>query len=118
MTSFSLRVRNVKNRDQFSALFESIEELDLNRYVFDTGAYYNDQKEAIFKCWEAQEWKSYNEQMIILSEKYPKLTFELTCQNEDAFWRIYYKDGINEQCNGEVLFERPIKIEWEALSAF
>ena len=48
--------------------------------------------------------------MIILSEAFPKLTFELTCQEMETFWREYYKDGDYEECVGEVIFEHPRRI--------
>ena len=118
MMNYSLVVRNVRNLEQFHKLDESLEEFDLYRYVFDTGAYYQKEKEAIFSTWEEQEWENYNGQMIILSEKYPKMTFELTVQIQDTFRKIYYKDGATEICIGEVIFEKPKKIEWDALLAF
>jgi len=118
MKNYSLVVRNVKNLEEFQKLSDSIEELDLYRYVFDTGAYYKKEKEAIFCCWEQQEWRNYEGQMIILSEKYPKMTFELTCEEQQTFWRIYFKDGTTETCIGSVVFEKPKKIEWDSLSVF
>ncbi len=118
MTNYSLVVRNVKNLEDFESLDAALEEFDLYRYVFDTGAYYHKEKEAIFSCWEAQEWQKYDGQMIVLSEKFPKMTFELTCQCGDSFWRVYYKDGAKEQCSGDVVFEKPRKIAWDALLAF
>lgn len=118
MNNFSLVVRNIKNLNEFQKLSDSVKELDLERYVFDVGAYYSKEKEAIFSCWESQEWREYNGQMIVLSEKHPKMTFELTIQHEDTFWRIYYKDGSTETCNGEVIFEQPVKIKWDELLAF
>lgn len=118
MRNYSLIIRNVKNVEQFQRLSEGLEEFDLQRYVFDTGTYFKKEKEAVFSCWEPQEWKNYRGQMIILSEKYPKMTFELTCQEEDVFWREYFKDGGTEQCIGEVVFEKPKRIEWDTLLAF
>lgn len=118
MRNYSLVVRNVKTLEEFQALSDTLDEFDLKRYVFDSGGYYQKDKEAIFNCWEAQEWKMHHGQMIILSEKYPKMTFELTCQQEDAFVRIYYKDGDAETCYGEVIFEKPRKIKWDTLLAF
>lgn len=118
MTNYSLEVRNVKDLNEYKNLSESIEEFDLYRYVFDTGAYYKKYKEAVFKCWEAQKWEHYEGQMIILSEKYPQMTFELTCQQNERFWRIYFKDGATELCIGEVTFETPRKIAWDDLDCF
>ena len=118
MINYSLAVRNVKNLDQYQLLSDALEELDLERYVFDDGAFFSKEKEAIFSTWEEQNWSNHHSQMIILSEKFPKMTFELTMQERDCFNRIYYKDGSFENCIGEVLFERPKKIEWDALLAF
>ena len=118
MKNYSLAVRGVENVDEFQRLSDSIDEFDLTRYVFDTGAFFQKEHEAIFSTWEAQEWCSHEGQMLILSEKYPKLTFELTCQEEDNFWRVYYKDGQTEECVGCVVFEQPKNIQWDSLLAF
>ena len=118
MTNYSLVVRNVKNMEQYELLSSAIEEFDLEKYVFDTGAYFSKEKEAIFSTWEEQSWPSHHGQMIIISEKFPKMTFELTMQEGDCFSKTYYKDGSFENCIGEVIFEQPKKIEWDKLLAF
>jgi len=118
MMNYSLTVRNVANINDFQVLSERLEEFDLTRYVFDTGAYFKKQKEAIFKTWEEQEWQNYNDCMIMLSEKLPEMTFELTVQMGEQFWKIYYKDGIAETCFGTVIFETPKKIAWDSLLVF
>ena len=56
--------------------------------------------------------------MTIISEKYPNMIFELTCQEEDTFWREYYQDGQKEICFGEVIFEKPRKLDWDKLLVF
>ena len=112
MTNFSLEVQNVKSEKEFKELFETLNEFDLYRYVFDTGSYYKNDKEAVFKSWEEQKWEHYEGQMIIISEKFPNMTFELTCRDCERFWRIYFKDGITELCIGDVIFERPNQIKW------
>lgn len=116
--NYSLTVRNVKNHDKFEDLYAALSEFDLVRYVFDTGAYFKKEKEAIFTSWEEQEWKSHDGQMIILSEKFPEMTFELTTQLADAFWKTYYKDGMTETCIGDIVYEAPKKIKWDTLLAF
>lgn len=118
MINYSLVVRNVENAGQFESLSAALEEFDLERYVFDTGAYFSKEKEAIFSTWEEQNWLEHHGLMIIISEKFPKMTFELTMQENDCFDKYYYKDGEFERCMGEVIYERPKKIEWDALLAF
>ena len=118
MTSYTLAVRGVKNLSEYQDLSESTEEFDLQKYVFDTGAYYEKEHEAIFSSWEPQEWRSHDSHMTIISEKYPNMIFELTCQEEDTFWREYYQDGQKETCFGEVIFEKPRKLDWDKLLVF
>jgi len=118
MKNYSLVVRNVKNLGKFHNLSDALEEFDLYRYVFDTGAYYSKEHEAVFCSWEQQEWTAYEGHMIILSEKFPQMVFELTCQENDVFWKEYFKDGKTETCYGEVIFESPKTIEWDSLLAF
>jgi len=112
MINYSLTVQNVKNQGKFDSLFSTIKEFDLYRYVFDEGTYFEKEKEAVFKSWEAQGWERHKGTMIIISEKYPEMIFELTCHDEDNFWRLYLKDGATEFCLGEVIFERPRKFAW------
>lgn len=118
MTNYSLVVRNIEDYNEFQKLTDGLKEFDLCHYVFGDGEYFIKEKEAIFCAWEEQKWNSYNGQMIILSEKYPKMTFELTCNEGLDFWRVYYKDGKAETCVGDVVFERPQNIVWDALLAF
>ena len=118
MRNYSLVVRNVRCHSQYLLLSSAIEEFDLEKYVFDTGAYFSKENEAIFSTWEEQNWTNYHSQMIILSERFPKMTFELTVQDGDCFSRTYYKDGTFEVCIGEVIYERPKEIEWDKLLTF
>lgn len=118
MINFSLVVRNVKDYQDFEKLHSVLSEYDLINYVFDEGAYFEKEKEAIFVSWEEENWEAYNGQMITISEKLKKMTFELTCQYENQFWRVYYKDGQTETCAGDVVFERPRKISWDSLLVF
>ena len=118
MTRFILDVRNVKTQDAYDTLCKKIEEFDLFKYVFDESCYFENYKEAYFSDWEPQAWRNCDSQMIILSENFPEMTFELTCEQDGTFWREYYKDGDCEQCFGEIIFERPRRIKWEELVPF
>lgn len=112
MTSFSLRVQNIKNLDKFLCLQQTLSEYDLICYVFNDGVYDKDEHEAQYNLWEEQKWHNGNGVMIKISELFPEMIFELTCNNKGNFWRIYYKDGETETCSGDVVFERPRKIKW------
>ena len=118
MTNFSLEVRNVKNQNKYDKLCEAIKEFDLYKYVFDESCYSESSKEAYFSSYEPQTWNSCTGHMIILSEKFPEMIFELTCEQNGTFWREYYKDGEFEICYGEIIFERPRKFKWEELAPF
>ena len=118
MTDFSLVVRNVKDFEEFEKLNKVLDQEDLFRYVFDEGKYYKKEKEAIYDSWEEQKWLYYEGEMIIVSEKFPDMTFELTCQDKERFWRVYFKDGQTELCIGEITFEKPKQIVWDQLLTF
>ena len=118
MTNFTLEVRNVKTRDRYDKLCEAVKEFDLYKYVFDESCYFENSKGAYFSPYEPQSWNNSDGQMIILSEKFPEMIFELTCEQNGTFWREYYKDGEFEICYGEIIFERPRKIKWEELAPF
>ena len=118
LTAFTLEVRNVKTQDKYDKLCKAIKEFDLYKYVFDESSYFEVSKGAYFSSYEPQMWNSCTGQMIILSEKFPEMTFELTCEQMGNFCREYYKDGNWEQCFGEVIFEKPRTIKWEELAPF
>lgn len=121
MVSYSLVVRNVKDFKEYVKLSDTLKEFDLIHYVFEDGAYYKEAKEAVFKCYEEQMWSRNEGQMIIISEKYPRMTFELTCYAADSSmnaYKMYFKDGQKEFCTGDIVFEAPRQIAWDSLVAF
>jgi len=114
MRNYTLIVHDVKDKDQSEMLSATLKEMDLIYYVFDDVAYFAGNHEALFDSWEEQSWDSFNGQMIILSEKFSKMVFELTVQTYDRFMKIYYKNGESETCIGEVIYETPKKIKMAA----
>ena len=107
MRKFSLVVHNVENQKRFEELTAAAEEMDLIHYVFDDGVYYEKDQEALFASWDEMNWSSSDGCMILWSEAYPDLLFELTVQDGDIFRKIYFKDGMTEVCVGEVVYESP-----------
>ena len=117
MKKFSLVVRNVKNKKEFDELNKRIQEYDLIKYVFNIGIWCN--REARFETWEEQEWSSFDSNMILISESFPTMSFQLSINDEcDTFYRKYYRDGKSEICIGEVIYETPKKIKWDSLMKF
>lgn len=114
----SLMVRNVQSEKTFDELYAKLTEYDLIRYVFDEGSYDSKRKEAYFSSWEEQHWRYYSADMQIIAESFPSLVFELTCQSGNEYWRVYYQDMSNEVCSGEVIYQAPEKIKWDALAPF
>lgn len=115
---FSLTIRNIRNLKEYNKLLSSINKFDLINYVFDDGKYEPENHQAVFSSWDEQKWERHYGQMIILSEEHPTMTFELTCQDGIMFWKEYYKDGTEENCSGDVVFEVPKKIKWDSLVNF
>ncbi len=113
MNGYSLVVQNVKTYKEFEKLSDSLEKFDLIKYVFDAGTYFKKENEAMFCSWEEQKWEGYNGQMIIISEMFPQMIFELTVRCAEIFWRVYYQDGKTEICMGGVVYERPRETLWQ-----
>ena len=121
MINYSLCVRNVKNFKEYVDLSDTLKEYDLINYVFEDGFYCESAKEAVFKCWEEQMWSRSKGQMIIISEKYPHMVFELTCTVADEqynSYKLYFKDGQDECCPGDIIYAAPVKIPWDSLIDF
>ena len=121
MVSYSLVVRNVKDFKEYVKLSDTLKEFDLIHYVFEDGYYCESAKEAVFRCWEEQLWNRSKGQMTIISEKYPHMSFELTCTIADEqcnSYKLYYKDGQDEFCAGDIVYETPRKIPWDSLVPF
>lgn len=121
MINYSLCVRNVKNFKEYVDLSDTLKEYDLINYVFEDGFYCESAKEAVYKCWEEQMWSRSKGQMIIISEKYPHMVFELTCTVADEHcnsYKLYFKDGQDECCPGDIIYAAPVKIPWDSLIDF
>lgn len=118
---YSLAVRNVRTFKEYVDLSDTLKEYDLINYVFEDGFYYKKAKEAIFKCWDEQAWSRHKGQMIIISEKYPHMAFELTCTTAEEqcnSYRLYFMDGLNECCPGDIVYAAPKHIPWDSLISF
>ena len=104
--------------EEFQQLNTYLEEKDFLMYVFCAGDYSSEHKAAFYDSWEPQKWNHGNGEMVILSERFPHMTFQLTCCEDGKHWQVYYKDGINEVCVGDVIYEQPKKIHWDSLLVF
>ena len=114
----SLVVRSVPDEKTFQKIYDKLVEHDLIRYIFDEGLFNGKTKEAYFRNWEEQSWEYYDADMRIIAEDLPEFTFELTCQDNYEHWRAYYNDMAAEICFGEVIYQAPQKIKWDALAPF
>ena len=119
-TKFILEVRNIKNEKEYNKLLEYLTEKDLMGYAFEKGAYIDFTHEAVFCPFEEVEWKDHAAVMVVMSEKFPKMTFELTGdgQSYGDLWKEYYHDGKVECCSGDIIYEQPKKIQWNELVNF
>ena len=119
-TEYYLTVRKVKNSQQFDELSEELKKYDLLYYAFDSGTYTEKNGEAFFCPFEGVTWFNHAADMIMISEKFPKMYFELEGIGEEYgdFWKEYYHDGECEVCRGEVVFEQPKKVQWTELIPF
>jgi hypothetical protein len=59
--------------------------------------------------YEGVKWYSYDDDMKVVSQKYPSLTFELEGEGEESgdFWRSWYKNGRSVSIQGQVTFPTP-----------
>jgi hypothetical protein len=117
---YRLMVLKVKNEEQFHKLEEELKRRDILRYALDSGSYSKERKEAEFLPSEACSWLRHAEDMVMISEKFPNMTFELECIGEvfGNYWKEYYHDGQTEYCRGEVVYEQPKKVQWTELMKF
>ena len=56
--------------------------------------------------YESHKWYNHTNDMLMLSERFPDVFFELEGDGEesDDFWREYYYDGTSEFAMGEIVF--------------
>ena len=118
-TQYALTARCLENKSQYKELVEELEKRDLVRYAFDDGIYSDrhNYKEAKFYPYEAVGWGDHAKDMVMLSEKFSNVYFELSGDGEDFgdFWKEYYHDGECEFCRGEIVYEQPRKVQWDKL---
>ena len=126
-TQYTLEVRKIKNEAQFNELVDELRSRELIGYAFDDGHYpatissinhkYND---AIFYSYDECKWYDHAEDMVVISEKFPNMYFELSGEGEafGDYWKEYYHDGDIEECRGEIVYEQPKKVQWQELVMF
>ena len=119
-TDYSLVVRGIKNEKKFEELQEELENKELILYAFQNGAYDVKNHEAYFPSYEDTTWRDHSKTMVMISEKFPKMTFELECvgNNYTRFWKEYYHDGVVETCDGDVVYAQPKRVQWNDLIQF
>ena len=117
-TKHSLTALNVRDEEQFNEITEEMKKRDLIGYAFVHGCYAG--HEAFFDPYDFVKWYNHRSDMIAIAEKFPNVYFELEGWGEDHgdFWREYYHDMESESCYGEVVFERPRKIQWDKAMVF
>lgn len=129
-TEYTLEVRKIKNEEQFQELVEELKAHDLIGYAFDEGHFpaipytnlreRNKSHEALFYPYDEAKWYDHSAVMIMISEKFPNMYFELSGVGEDFgdFWKEYYHDGEVEECAGEIVYAQPKRIQWDKLMRF
>ena len=119
-TKFKLSVRNVRSEERFNELVQTLKDKEIISYALCEGTYYSNSKEALFEPFEETRWYEHTDHMISIAEKFPEMYFELEGHGEEDgdFWRMYFHDMDIETCLGEVVFEQPRSIDWNALLVF
>lgn len=119
-TLYSMEVRKIKNKSQYDKLVKYLQKNDLIGYAFDKCTYIDVTKEAVFSAYDWVNWNTRPIIMIMMSEKFPEMTFEITGYGESYgdVWKEYYHDGEVECCRGEIIYEQPRKIQWNELVTF
>ena len=116
-TDYTLTVRKVKNEKAFESLKAVLRKYDIINYALDEGEFEQEHNEAVFYPFEETTWYRHSEDMVMISERFPKMYFELSGIGEAAgdYWKEYYHDGDIEMCRGEVVYEQPKKVQWQDL---
>ena len=119
-TDYYLTARKVLTEERFHKLVEELKTRNIVGYALDEGWYRAKDQQAEFTCCDMVKWYDHAEDMIMVSEKFPEMTFELEGHGEEFgdFWREYYHDGECEECRGDLVFEQPRKVQWTELIRF
>lgn len=112
-TTYSMTVHNVKDKEQFDALCESLDAYGILRYALDSGSMYEDTAE--FCSYNEVKWYEHEEDMKDISKKFPDMVFQLRGYGEDPedIWEKYFKYGDCEECIAQVIIPKPERIKWD-----
>ena len=119
-TEHTLIARKVSSQYQFEKLTKRLKEMELIGYAFNDGTYDSHMHEAVFHTYGECKWYSHAEDMVAIAESFPNIYFELEGIGEEFgdFWKEYYHDMDIECCHGEIVYERPKKVQWTELVPF
>ena len=120
-TEHSMVARNVSQED-LDRNNTALKEKEILNYALYQGELYGKEnnKEAIFSCYDAVKWYDHEEDMIEVSKEFPNAVFELSGQGEEFgdVWKEYFSSGNSEFCRGEIIYEKPKFIQWDNLTDF
>ena len=116
-TQHTLTARRLRNEDQFNELQKELNNRELIHYALNDGDYNDRYKEAEFPCYDEAKWYEHSKDMVMISERFPNVYFELYGEGEEHgdYWKEYYHDGECEFCRGEIVYEQPKKVQWNDL---
>ena len=115
-TDYSLTVKNIKDQEEFDSLVNTLKEHEIIEYALDNGWFNSHVAE--FSTYDAVKWYDSEKDMMEISKLYPGMYFMLEGSGEEFgdLWREYFKNGITEHCNGNIVFEKPQIIPWEDIN--
>lgn len=115
-TAYSLEVRGKRIDPNIAAnLASAIRADEYMSAIFDRDYYLSsDQKSISFYSNDVFKWYDHDTTLMMLSTKFPDLTFCLHGEGEENgdLWNTYYKNGKTEHCPGRIEYEEPQCIEW------
>ena len=95
-TNYSLTLLSEVDEKMLPAIQKEIEEMN----VFE---------DCTGRDWHVYEikWYDHDQDMAILSKKFPNVVFELYGQGEDSedMWYAYYKNGFVQDCPAKITFD-------------
>ena len=112
-THYSLEVHGIKNVEEHASLRNFIESASYN-YCFQEDEMDLYESEAYFAPEDESKWYNHEEDMIILSQWFPDMTFCLEGDGEEHgdMWRKYFHNGIMEFCPVHISYPDPKTIMW------
>lgn len=119
-TWFSMQARNIKSKEEYESIVQTLKDKEIYERedtcgVFCESKYYENEHEANFSVYDECKWYDHEYDMMQVSKMFPDVIFRLSGDGEERedMWREYFHNGEVEECRAQVIFPKPVEIEWE-----